>query len=347
MKVLVTGAFGNVGTYAVDELLRRGATVRCLDVPSRMSKRKARPYAGKIEITWGDIRNTEIVARAVQGVDAIVHLAFIIPPKSEQRPAWAETINVGGTWNLLQAALASGRRPRIVFSSSIALYGRTQHLAPPRKADEQLHPYEDYAYHKLTCEHMFHASGLPWVILRFGAVPPIEFGELDPLMFEVRMDDRMEYLAPMDAGAAVAAAAMLPGLEGKTLMVAGGPSCQVTGRQFMQRSFDALGIGMLPESAFSQTPFHCDFMDTEESERLLHYQHYSFDETLALQRRTLGWKKLFVPIARPFIRRKLLAMSPYYKRHSGQEAPKTSSGPVRVIPSIVDRSNGARSRIKA
>jgi hypothetical protein len=104
---------------------------------------------------------------------------------------------------------------------------------------------------------------------------------------------------------------------------------------------------MLPESAFSQTPFHCDFMDTEESERLLHYQHYSFDETLALQRRALGWKKLFVPIARPFIRRKLLAMSPYYKRHSGQEAPKASSGPVRVIPSIVDRSNGARSRIKA
>jgi hypothetical protein len=55
-------------------------------------------------------------------------------------------------------------------------------------------------------------------------------------------------------------------------------------------------------------------MDTEESERLLHYQHHSFDETLALQRKTLGWKKLFVPIARPFIRHRLLAMSPYYRR---------------------------------
>ena len=151
MKVLVTGAFGNVGTYAVDELLSRGATVCCLDIPSPLSKRKARPYAGKVEIIWGDIRDTEVVARAVQGADVIVHLAFIIPPKSEQRPAWAETINVGGTWNLLQAALASKSRPRIVFSSSIALYGRTQHLAPPRKAYELLHPYEDYAYHKMTC----------------------------------------------------------------------------------------------------------------------------------------------------------------------------------------------------
>ena len=86
----------------------RGATVRCLDIQSPLSKRNARPYAGKVEIVWGDIRNAEVVARAVQGIDAIVHLAFIIPPKSEQRPAWSETINVGGTWNLLQAALASG-----------------------------------------------------------------------------------------------------------------------------------------------------------------------------------------------------------------------------------------------
>ncbi len=322
MRVLVTGAFGNVGTYAVEELLQRGETVRCLDVPSPLSKRKARPYAGKVEILWGDIRDTAVVARAVQGVDAIIHLAFIIPPKSEQRPAWAETINVGGTWNLFQAALASLRKPRIVFTSSIALYGRTQHLAPPRKVDEQLHPYEDYAYHKMTCEHMLHASGLPWVILRFGAVPPIEFGELDPLMFEVRMDDRMEYLAPMDAGAAVAAAAMLPGIEGKTLMVAGGRSCQVTGRQFMTRSFEALGIGMLPESAFSETPFHCDFMDTEESERLLHYQHHSFEATLALQKKSLGWKRLFVPVIRPFLRHKLLSLSPYYERGARDKAPK-------------------------
>ncbi|MCX6084854.1 MAG: NAD(P)-dependent oxidoreductase [Caldiserica bacterium] len=330
MRVLVTGAFGNVGTYAVDELLRRGTTVRCLDIPSRVSKRKARPFAGKVEILWGDIRKTEVVARAVKGVDAIVHLAFIIPPKSEQRPAWAETINVGGTWNLLQAALASPRKPRIVFSSSIALYGKTQHLPPPRTSEEPLHPDMQYAYQKLTCEHMLHASGLPWVILRFGAVPPIEFGELDPLMFDVRMDDRMEYLAPMDAGAAVASAALLPGLEGRTLMVAGGPSCQVTGRQFMERSFDALGIGMLPESAFSPTPFHCDFMDTEESERLLHYQHHSFEETLALQRKTLGWKVLFVPVVRPFLRRRLLAMSPYYKRPRGRGMSKATT--VSILP---------------
>ncbi len=322
MKVLVTGAFGNVGTYAVDELLKRGIAVRCLDIPSPLSKKKARAYRGRTEIIWGDIRDRDTVARAVTGVDAVAHLAFIIPPASERRPAWAETINVGGTWNLLQAALASPRKPRIVFTSSIALYGRTQHLAPPRKADEVLHPYEDYAYHKMTCEQMIHAAGLPWVILRFGAVPPIEFGELDPLMFDVRMDDRMEYLAPMDAGAAVAGAATLPGLEGKTLMVAGGPSCQVTGREFMKRSFDALGIGMLPESAFSQIPFHCDYMDTGESERLLHYQHHSFEDTLALQRRALGWRLLFVPVIRPFLRRKLLAMSPYYPRKATGRAPR-------------------------
>lgn len=329
MKVLVTGAFGNVGTYAVKELLEHGAAVRCLDIPSAVSRRKARAFGESVEIVWGDIRDPDVVARAVTGVDVIAHLAYIIPPASERRPDWAETINVGGTWNLLQAALACSNSPRIVFSSSIALYGRTQHLAPPRRADEELHPYEAYAYHKLTCEQMLHACHLPWVILRFGAVPPIEFGELDPLMFDVRLDDRMEYLAPMDAGAAVAAAALKPGIEGRTLMIGGGPSCQLTGREFMRRSLETLGIGMLPEAAFSQTPFHCDYMDTAESERLLHYQHYSFEQTLALQCRNLGWKRGLVPVVRPFLRRRLLALSPYYRhgtadRRRGTSLPQTS-----------------------
>jgi hypothetical protein len=63
-------------------------------------------------------------------------------------------------------------------------------------------------------------------------------------------------------------------------------------------------------------------MDTEESERLLHYQHHSFEETLALQKKSLGWKRLFVPVIRPFLRRKLLAMSPYYERAARGKALK-------------------------
>ena len=326
MNVLVTGACGNVGRYAVQELIKRGAHVRALDVPCRTNRRTMARYPGVVEHWWGDIRDKSFVAQAVDSVHAVIHLAYIIPPRSERDPAWAETINVGGTWNLLQAMAASLLKPRLVFTSSIALYGRTQHLAPPRTVGESLHPYQEYAYHKMTCEQMIHASGVPWVILRFGAVPPIEFGELDPLMFEVRMDDRMEYLAPMDAGASVAAAALKPGIDGKTMLVAGGPSCRVTGREFMTESFNALGIGMLPESAFTQIPFHCDFMDTEESERLLHYQKHSFRETLALQKRALGWKRLFVPLVRPFIRRKLLAMSPYY-RYATRGATGTRSAP--------------------
>ncbi len=329
MNILVTGACGNVGMYAVQELVARGVHVRALDVYTKANGRKMARLGRAVEPFWGDIRDKSLVARAVDGVDAAIHLAYIIPPRSEHDPAWAETINVGGTWNLLHAMASSPLRPRMVFTSSIALYGRTQHLSPPRTVGEALHPYQEYAYHKMTCEQMIHASGIPWVILRFGAVPPIEFGELDPLMFEVRMDDRMEYLAPMDAGASVAAAALKPGIEGKTMLVAGGPSCQVTGRQFMTESFSALGIGMLPESAFTQIPFHCDFMDTEESERLLHYQKHSFRETLALQKRALGWRRLFVPLFRPIIRRKLLAMSPYYHHELGRRVPARPAPVVR------------------
>jgi len=102
MNVLVTGAFGNVGRSTVDELLRQGHSVRCLDLKTPSNKRAARKLNGLAEVVWGDLRNPEEMAAAVCDQDAIVHLAFIIPKLSatgvecESHPTWAEEINVGG-----------------------------------------------------------------------------------------------------------------------------------------------------------------------------------------------------------------------------------------------------------
>ncbi len=79
MRVLLTGAFGNVGQSALEELLRQGHRVRCFDLRTKANERAARRYGDRIEVVWGDLRRPEEVARAVEGQDAVVHLAFIIP----------------------------------------------------------------------------------------------------------------------------------------------------------------------------------------------------------------------------------------------------------------------------
>ncbi len=138
MRILLTGAFGNVGLSALEELLARGHQVRCFDLKTSANVRLARHYARKAEIFWGDLRSKDDVAAAVRDVDVVIHLAFILPRLSacgvelEKEPVLARQVNVGGTRNLIRAMRAQPVPPRLIFSSSLHVYGMTQHLPPPR-----------------------------------------------------------------------------------------------------------------------------------------------------------------------------------------------------------------------
>ena len=72
MKVLVTGAFGNLGLMVIRELHRQGIAVRCTDLPSARNRRAARAHQGRVEIAWGDIRDAAWLARQVEGADAVI-----------------------------------------------------------------------------------------------------------------------------------------------------------------------------------------------------------------------------------------------------------------------------------
>ena len=79
MRILLTGAFGNVGSNTLATLLERGHQVRCFDVPTKANKRVARRFKQRVEIAWGDLRDPEQVAAAVVDQDVAIHLAFVIP----------------------------------------------------------------------------------------------------------------------------------------------------------------------------------------------------------------------------------------------------------------------------
>jgi nucleoside-diphosphate-sugar epimerase len=318
MQILLTGAFGNIGQSTIQALLARGHTVRCFDVPTKSNQKTAARYRGQVAVNWGDLRSPAEVAQAVQGCEAVIHLAFVIPKlsatgvSSEDRPEWARSINVGGTRNLIEAMQSQPRKPRLVFASSLHVYGMTQHLPPPRTAAETPHPVEHYARHKVEVEGLVRASGLEWSILRLGAALPLRL-ILDRGMFDVPLDNRIEFVHTRDAGEAFAAAVDHPGVLSRTLLIGGGPGCQLYYRDMMANVLDAMGVGRLPERAFTREPFATDWLDTRESQELLCFQRRTFSDYTKDLRALLGPLRYIILATRPLVQQILLSKSPYMR----------------------------------
>ena len=336
MRVLLTGAFGNVGMSALGELLRQGHTVRCFDLRTKANEKAARRFKGQIEVVWGDLRRPEDVAAAVRDQDVVVHLAFIIPKlsatgvESEARPDWAREVNVGGTRNLLDAMKALPRPPKLIFTSSYHVYGRTQEQPPSRTVADPVQPIEHYTHHKVACEWMVRASGLDWTIFRLAATLPLAI-QLDPGMFDVPLENRMEFVYTRDVGSAIANGVSSEDVWGKILLIGGGPRCQYTYREIVGRILEAMGVGMLPEEAFGSTPFCTDWLDTTESQALLDYQRCDLEDYVQEMVALLGTRRHLIRVFRPIVRRWLLRKSPYFRDSGSPRASVDWQGKVAVV----------------
>jgi nucleoside-diphosphate-sugar epimerase len=161
--VLITGGAGFLGSHLADRLLADGASVRVLDDLSTGSLANLRsaarwrangssphPTGNRLEVILGDIRDRDLVRRAMRGVQCIFHLAAL-PPRgaSIADPAEFHMVNVHGTLNVLQAALVEGAR-RLVFASCASVYGSL----PPDQAteDRPVQPASLFAASKLAGE---------------------------------------------------------------------------------------------------------------------------------------------------------------------------------------------------
>ncbi|MCK4692001.1 MAG: NAD(P)-dependent oxidoreductase, partial [Anaerolineales bacterium] len=238
MKVLLTGAFGNIGSSALEELLSRGYQVTCFDIKTKKNVKTAQQFEAAADIVWGDLRNKRDIAAAVKLQEVVVHLAFVIPKlsatgiSSEDNPEFAKSINIDGTRNLLDVMKDQSRPPKILFTSSLHVYGKTQDQPPPRTVDDIPDPVEHYAKHKIECEQMVKGSGLDWTIFRLGASLPVRL-VLDPGMFDVPLDNRIEFIHRKDVGTAIANALQCDQVWGKTWLIGGGPRCQLYQRDLV------------------------------------------------------------------------------------------------------------------
>lgn len=314
MKVLLTGGLGNIGSSTLEELLSRGHQVTCFDIKTKKNVRTSQRFKGAAEFVWGDLRCERDIAAAVYHQDVVVHLAFVIPKlsatgvSSEDNPEWAKSINVDGTRNLLDVMKDRSRPPKILFTSSLHVYGKTQDQPPPRTVDDILNPVEHYAKHKIECEQMVKGSGLEWAIFRLGASLPVRL-VLDPGMFDVPLGNRIEFIHRKDVGLAIVNALECDQVWGKTWLIGGGPRCQLYQRDLVTRVLEAVGVGMLPEDTFTKEPYPTDWLDTTESQRVLKFQRQTLQDYIQDVTALLGFRRHLIRLFRPIIRAWLLSKS--------------------------------------
>jgi nucleoside-diphosphate-sugar epimerase len=319
MKVLLTGALGNIGSNTVDALLAEGHDVVAFDLESRKARKLAARFDERVHVAWGDITDPASVRAALDGMDAVVHLAAIVNP--EKAPDLARRVNVDATRSLIALMQASPTARRLVFASSMGIFGDIQDREPPLRVDTPVSPTNEYGRHKLACEQAIRQSRLQWSILRLAGVPPVRLTgyAYDPrILFDFSDNARFEFIHPADAGTAFARAVACEEAIGKILNIGGGKKCRTTHRAFCNELMSAIGIGALPAEAFVRTEvrrFFGDWLDTEESQRLLQYQKRGLGELKLDMKKDLGAIAPLIRLLRPAITWFVVRGSPYLKEN--------------------------------
>ena len=169
MRTCLTGGAGFIGSTLVDRLLADGHEVVVLDDFSTGLRENLEAAGSAIELVEGDLRDRDLVARAVKGCEVVFHQAALASvARSVEHPEEVNDVNVVGTLRLLVASRDAGVR-RIVFASSSSVYGDTPEL--PKRETMPLSPRSPYAASKAAGEAYlqgFQATyGLETAILRY------------------------------------------------------------------------------------------------------------------------------------------------------------------------------------
>ncbi|MHA1131272.1 MAG: NAD-dependent epimerase/dehydratase family protein [Candidatus Helarchaeota archaeon] len=304
MKVLVTGAFGGLGRHVSQKLIDSGFDITLFDIKTKKNMKIAKKFPDNC-IHWGDISKKETYPDNLSEFDAVVHLAFIIPPKSEE--SWARRINVGGTINLLDQLQEVNPYCRFIFASSVTVVGVTQHLKPPITCDLPIIASDYYTSDKAICEFLVRESSLDWIILRFAESPHLEM-DLRPSylkqMYSIAWNNRVEFIHPLDIATACKNA-ITTSHSKDVYIIGGGPSCQSTFYEQITKIFDMFNLPPPKKEKFKQEPVWLDWYDTQRSQDILQFQHHTFEDWLGDLKTNLSWKvgviRFFAPIAKYFI----------------------------------------------
>lgn len=325
--VLVTGAFGLVGSATVKRLAEDGRRVVATDLDVPANRKAAAKLPASVVVRYADLTDPAAVDDLVDAVSptVIVHLAAVIPPFIYMRRGLARKVNVDATGHLLAAAAKQPAPPRFVQASSIAVYGsRNPHtVSGVLTADTPTNPADVYGDHKVQAERLVRACSLDWVILRLGGVltvDPAAYMKLDNLYFEglLPTDGRLQTVDVRDVASAFAAATTAPAI-GETLLIGGDDSHRQTQGKVAPAVAGAMGLvnglptGLKGNPGSDGDWFNTDWMDSSRAQEVLGHQHHSWPDMMADIADGAGAKRHLLRAAAPLTRRIFTRRAAYYR----------------------------------
>ncbi|HSJ42916.1 MAG TPA: D-erythronate dehydrogenase [Xanthobacteraceae bacterium] len=155
MHILVTGAAGMIGRKLTARLVKdrglNGKSIDRLTLVDVVAPEKPAGFSGAVELSASDLSAAGVAAKTVAGKpDVIFHLAGVVSGEAETDFEKGYRVNLDGTRALLEAIRAAAYKPKVIFTSSIAVYG-----APfPRSIPDDFHltPLTSYGTQKAICE---------------------------------------------------------------------------------------------------------------------------------------------------------------------------------------------------
>lgn len=327
MNILITGGYGNIGLAVINQCLKQGHIATVFEIKNNRSKKLSSKFKRKsVKTIFGDIRVPGDVDQALTNQDAVIHLAAILPPLSDEKPILCNEVNVTGIRNLIESILKNGNKAVLIEVSSASVMGCTQNKTPPIKSTDKLTGIDTYSKTKIEAEAIVEKSGVKFGIYRLAGVSPTYininyFLNMIKVMFDMPLNARCEIVLDIDVAFALVVAAeqiyKKNELRGDKGFIAGGKTngCQLTNREMLSSVFNEIGLVFPRDELFSDdiNNYYLDWYDTVETQNMLKYQNHTFEQWKTLIKKYLYFYQLPLFLLRKPILKWLEKQSKKYK----------------------------------
>lgn len=295
MKVLLTGPCGRIGYSTLSRLLEAGHQVRCLETRDGFishprgfnvaAEAFLRSKGLDYEWQWGDIRNPEDVAEAVNDdIDAVLHFAAItLPSQCEEEWEYCWEVNYYGTLNVIDAIKASPRSPKLIYASSVAVYGFPAPEGSVFVETDLLPSTCTYAATKIASELAVRRAGINYSIMRIASctdcpAPQLMVSGLPEMADRFRKETRLKMatspahiVSRDDVNTACLNALDNPQSDRGIFTLAGPEDCRITFGALREEMARLAGGGGTQADEWGEHPYPQGYYDTTHSDAVLHY----------------------------------------------------------------------------
>jgi nucleoside-diphosphate-sugar epimerase len=322
-KILLTGASGTVGKEVFKELLKRTNKyeISLFIRGSKKNRKLFKRYIDNVRIIWGTLQNYQEVKEAINEQDVVIHIAGALPDVAFKNPEIVVSTNVEGTQNVIKAMENQKNLPKLIFTSSVAVYGDRRKNPIIKLSDPVDKNTKDlYASTKIQVEKLIRESKLEYCIFRLPFVLSIDVLKFRRVMFYIALDTSVESIHAKDVGLALVNAIESKEVWNNTFNLGGGNQCQKSYRDNLDDMYEIMGFGrgFLPEEAFSKEHSHCGYYDEQETsyiQSILKFQNFNLEDFYKEVNKWIGIKKYIVPIVKPLLRWYFLRRSEFYQEY--------------------------------